>query len=199
MEHHGNINMLGKGALVAASIAVDTNFPSNPQVGRFLFKDRRLFVCVDISTLPVWVPITQEIDVYHHVQSTPALEWSIPHNLGSARVMVQVFNQSNIVISPDEIDCSVKDMVTVRFPIPYAGAAIVQLGETLGQPKQDFAFTQSFTGTDTCVVNHGLGYNPEIVAVQGGYVVQPTSVVYNSLNQCTVTFAVSGNYEIRCV
>ena len=119
--------MLGKGALVAASIAVDTNFPSNPQVGRFLFKDRRLFVCVDISTLPVWVPITQEIDVYHHVQSTPALEWSIPHNLGSARVMVQVFDQNNKVINPDEIDCSVKDMVTVRFPIPYVGAAIVQL------------------------------------------------------------------------
>ena len=199
MEIHGNLNMLGVGKLVAASIAVDTNFPVNPQVGRFLFKDRRLFVCVDISSLPIWVPLTQEIDVYHHVQSSAALEWTIPHNLGSARVLVQVFDQNNKVIQPDEIDCSVKNQATIRFPIPYAGAAIVQLGETIGQPKVEYAFTQSFTATDTCVVNHGLGYNPDIVAVQNGYIVQPLSVVYDSTTQCTVTFAVSGNYEIRCV
>ena len=200
MDFLGNLDFKDVGQIFGGGFGMETNFPLNPKPGRVIFKDRRLYTCVDVSGVPLWVPTTQEIDIFQYVQPTAALQWTIQHNLGAALVIVQVYDQNNKVVIPDSIDCSVVNRTTVSFPIPVAGAALIQRGQSVGQPGQTISFEQSFTDTTTAVVNHALGYNPVVVCVNDqGYVVSPVSVQYTSTTSLTVTFAASGNYSVRCI
>lgn len=177
-----------------------SNFPSDATPGTFIFKDKRVMVCVELdNSVPIWVPLTQEIATYIHDQPTNASTWVISHDFNAAIVMVQVFDEFNKMVIPNEIDCSVENQVTIYFSSASRGKAVIMLGATDGTAKPDIAYEEDFSSSTTWVVSHGLGYNPEIRVFISGQEVQPLSIVHDSTTQTTVTFSSSQSGTVRCI
>jgi hypothetical protein len=165
-------------------------FPENPRVGSFQLIQKRLMVClyIDEST-PFWFPIGSEISTFIHTQDEENDTWVLNHNLGSSTVIVQTYDTDNKVILADDIDLSVKNVVTITFSVPLAGRAIVMLGNLTGLPKPDVRYEKEFTLSKEWTVNHGLGYLPVIRVIKDGLELQPESIFHESTVTSTVTFS----------
>lgn len=199
MEIKGNLNF-GGNKMQNVAIEVDSNFPANPTPGRFLFKDKILYICTEIDNgLPVWVPLTQQLTMEIRKQATPALEWTFDHSLNINAVLVQVYDADGKWIIPDFIDVSVMNRVTVGFSMPTAGTVVIQRGETEGSVQPIVAYEQSFTNSATWVVPHMLGHNPIIRVMVGTNEVQPLNISYDSTMQATVTFSTPQTGSVRCI
>lgn len=200
MKFYGNI-ALNQNQLQQASLEVEADFPANPSLGRILFKDRTVFICVDISGSPVWIPLTQEIDTYVHFQNDPAITWNVQHQLHAATINAQVFDTNQKMLLPDDVTIISADAVSITFSAPIAGRAIIMSGSQFGgnpHPSYNFVFTQT-SPSATWVINHGLGYEPIIRVFIGNEEVQPLSIVHNSLFQSTVTFSTVQTGIARCI
>lgn len=198
MKHHGSID-LQHNELRNVTLEPAANFPLVPKLGSFLFKDKRVLICVEETGLPVWVPLTQTLNTVQHAQAVATDTWTIPHQLNSADVMVQVFDQDGKVIIPDNIDCSKVNETTVTFSSAQGGRAILMLGDINGTPRQTTTYEQTFNSVDTVVVTHGIGTEPAIRVFVGGQEVQPASIVHNSNVQTTVTFNNPQSGIVRCL
>ena len=176
------------------------NFPQIPKPGQIIFKNKTIYFCAEIGDgLPIWIPISGEIDVVLHTQSTPSTLWTINHNLNSSTVFVQVYDTAGRMIIPQDIDTSVLNTVTILFETEQDGRAVVMLGALSGKPKDTIAYTQSFDSSSVWVVTHGLGYFPVVRVYVGNYEVQPASIVNDSTTQLTVTFSAPKSGIVRCV
>lgn len=200
MKVHGNLDFGGKGKLIRAGLQ-DSDFPTNPSEGELLFKDKRVYICVKVlGGLPFWVPLTQEINTVRYDQTTPALEWTIDHNMGVNLGFIQIYDTNGFQILPSDIDASRENRAIISFAVPTAGTALFMYGaELMGNEHQSAAYTNTYTNQAVWVVNHGLGFNPAITVIVDNYVVQPESIVHNSLMQSTVTFSSPQSGSVRCV
>ncbi len=201
MDMHGNIDMMGVGALKRVSIAIEQNLPSDPSPGRFvMLPDKVVYVCVEIEgDLPVWVPITRPRTMVRWTQNVAALEWTIPHDLAISRPLIQCFDADGKVIIPDSIIATDIDQVTIAFNTPMVGTVILMRGETEGSAQPLIAFEAGFSDSDEWVINHQLGYNPSITVIIGQNVVQPQSITYTDVNHATVTFSSPHSGSVRCI
>lgn len=198
MKYYGNIDLNGN-MLQNAVLPSENEFPE-PHPGALCFRRKKVYVCADIvNGLPVWVPMTQEIDSYIHTQVEAATNWTINHGLNTAIANVQVFDEANKAILPSEIDASVFNQVTITFSAAQAGRAVITLGDLFGAPKSVVAYTQDFVNASTWIVPHGLGYFPDVGVYVGGQMVQPASIVNDSTTQCTITFSAPQSGTVRCI
>lgn len=199
MQVNGHLDFGGVGKLLRPVLA-DSDFPPDPGVGEILFKNRRVYICVEVEDgLPFWVQLTQELNTYRHTQDVPALEWVINHKLNTNVTNAQAYDTEGKQILPDEIDSHLVDTTVMKFNIPMAGVALLMMGDMMGLPKDNIGHIQSFTNESVWVVVHGLGFNPSITCIIGGYVVQPKSIVHDSTMQATVTFTNPQTGSVRCV
>jgi hypothetical protein len=199
MEVNGHLDFKGVGKLKRPGL-MSAEFPSNPSVGEIVLKDKKLFVCVDIvGGLPYWVNLVNELTSHRHDQTIPALEWTITHELNTNFLTVQVYDSNGYQVIPDSINAAVNNQVTVSFSTPMTGTAILTSGDMLGMARPNLAYTETFTSSTTWVVNHNLGYNPNITVIVNGYVVQPSTIEHNSVLQATVTFSSPQAGSVRCV
>lgn len=199
MKHYGNID-LNRNQLQNVVLPNDTNFPTDPIPGMIVFKNKKIYACVEVAAgLPVWVPMTQEIGSYIHTQTSASTAWTITHDLNATSVMVQIYDNAGISLIPDYIDVSVFNQVTVMFSTAQVGKAVITLGNLVGSPKSIIAYSQSFSNLSTWVVPHGLGYFPDIGVYVGGQLVQPLSIVNNSTMQATITFTTPQSGTVRCI
>lgn len=198
MDVHGSFN-LQDNQLMRCVIEAETGFPADPKSGRFSFINKVLYFCIDAVGLPVWVPLTKSLSMEKYVQNTPALEWTINHDLNISLPLVQVYDASGKWIVPDEIDCSVFNRVLIKFNTPIAGSAVIMRGELDGAAPPIIAYENDYTDLSVWVVSHNLGYNPAINCYVDNELVQPQSIVHNSTTQATVTFSANTTGSVRCV
>lgn len=190
MRHYGNIN-LQQNELQNAVLPIDTYFPVNPKVGQLVFKDRVLYICVEIENeLPIWTPLTNQLDTFIFTQTFPAPTWTISHGLNSGIVQVQVFGNDGRMVIPNEIIIVDKDTVTIDFGIDFSGRASVIAGNLDGgdRPSYGFEYDQT-TPSASWVVNHGLGYYPVVRVFIGNEEVQPSQVIHDSVNITRILFS----------
>ena len=189
MRHYGNIN-LQQNELQNAVIPLDTYFPANPKVGQLVFKAKILYVCVEIQNgLPIWTPLTQEINTYIHNQTFAASTWTISHPLNSSIVQVQVFGTDGKMVIPNEITSTDKDTVVIDFGIPFAGRAALMIGTITGNDRPDVGFEYDQTSpASTWTVNHNLGYYPLVRVFIGNEEVQPSQIIHDSVNTTRIIF-----------
>jgi len=205
MKFYGNANLL-QNQLQEAVVPLDTSFPATPRVGQFVFKDRILYVCVEIQGgtqvpnkppgviqggLPVWVPLTNEVTAYTHLQNTPASTWSITHDLNTTHVVVMCYDNTpnRHKILPNDIVITGNDTVDVLWSNPQAGKAVVVTGHLEGNRKPNFAYEHYQTSpATTWTVNHMLGRYPIVRVFIGNQEVQPQSITFNDLDTVTITF-----------
>lgn len=181
-------------------LSIETDYPQTPEAGRVLFVGKRLLICVDlVSGVPVWVPLTNEIDSYIHTQTEASATWTIPHGLNANNVFVQVMDINGHTVIPNDIDLSVVNVATITFNTAIVGRAIAMLGSLSGVPKDNVVYTQTFSSSTTWVITHGLGYNPITRIYVGGYEIQPYNIVHDSTVQTTLTFSSAQAGYVNCI
>lgn len=189
MKFYGEAH-LQQNNLREAVIPLDTSFPASPKVGQIVFKDRILYICVEINAnIPVWIPLTNEITAHTHIQNTSASSWVINHALNTSHVSVQVFDLFDRMVIPNDITVNSQSQVTVDFSSPAQGKVVVVTGTFEGQPKPTYAYEHYQTNpSDTWVINHGLGRFPIVRVFIGNQEVQPATITFNTANTVTITF-----------
>lgn len=194
MKFYGNAN-LQQNELQNAVLSTLTQFPANPKVGQIAFLNRVVYICVQVVPAPaVWVPLTNEITAYTHVQESAAQVWNVTHDLNTTSVNVQVFdsNTQGGVIIPDSINVTSANGLTISFASNQVGRAVIITGHFDGNVKPTYAYTHYQTTASTAwVIAHNLGYEPIIRVFIGTQEVQPLSITHDNLNQTTITFSVA--------
>jgi hypothetical protein len=190
MKFYGEAH-LQQNNLRDAVIPLDTTFPVTPKVGQIVFKDRILYICVEITGgLPIWVPLTNEITAFTYIQSTNSSSWTVNHPLNTAHVSVTVYDTLNRVVIPNEVIVNSSSSVTVDFGTPSQGKVVVLTGNFDGQSKPTYAYEFFQTNPSTSwVIPHALGRYPIVRVFIGNQEVQPASVTFDTMDQVTITFS----------
>jgi len=200
MKFYGDAH-LQQNYLREAVIPLDENFPSVPVVGQLVFTQGILYICVQIvDDIPYWVPLTQVITSYAHYQSSALATWNINHALNSTAVSVTIYDTLNRVVVPNDVTIINANNVTVTFGAPFQGKAVVLTGNPDGAiaPTYAFEFMQT-TPSDTWVINHGLGRYPIVRVFIGNQEVQPSSVVFNTVDTVTLTFSTPQVGQVKLI
>ena len=182
---------LQKNQIQQAALQTTTFFPTSPVVGQIGFVNSIVYICTSIANdLPVWVPLTREITAYTHTQSSASATWTVNHGLNTTSASVQVFDSSNRVIIPNEIEIISASTVSISLGTAITGRAVAVTGHFDGstQPAYSYTHYQSEASTSWVIV-HGLGYNPIVRVIIGDQEVQPASITFNNANQLTITFS----------
>lgn len=189
MKVYGNVN-LQQNLLQNAVLPLDTSFPSTAKVGLLAFVNQTLYICVSIANdLPVWVPLTKEITIYTHNQNAASKTWTVNHSLNTTSVQVQVFDSSNRVVIPDEIQIVDANTVVVTVNTDAIGRAVVLTGHNDGSPKPSYSYIHYQQEPATqWVVTHNLGREPIVRVFVGNQEVQPKSITHNNNNTLTISF-----------
>lgn len=190
MKFFGDIQ-LNQNMLQKAVLEVEGDWPSLPKVGQLVFKDKIVYICVEIvSGLPAWVPLTREINTYMHMEPNPTLVWNINHNLKVGTPIVQIYDNDSKNVIPDAIEIVDENSVSITFSVPQSGRATVVTGSLEGSPRASYAYEWTQTAlSNTWTITHGLGYLPIVRVFIGNAEVQPASVVHDSNFQTTITFS----------
>lgn len=198
MKALGNIDLQNNMLLNPVLKQVE-NFPEQPKVGHFIFKGQRVMICIEVEEgLPVWAPLTAPLNTYIHDQPVASTTWTIPHDLNSSHVIVQVVGTDGRHVIPDEVQCNFNETI-ITFSTNQAGRAVLMIGNKDGVPRDMHSFEQDFVEQTSWVVSHMLGYNPLVRVFVGNQEVQPLSIVHNDLNTATVTFTNPQSGYVRCV
>lgn len=190
MKFHGDIN-LQDNRIQRMVIQAETNFPTTPQAGRVVFKDKRLWICAEIvEGSPAWLPLTSQLDAFIHIQETASDEWLVDHNLNCTTPIVQVYDENYKMVFVDSIEPVSNNQTKITLGTPAAGRAIVIVGQETGANRDPRKYTHyQTTGSTTWVIKHGLGYTPLIRAFNGNDEITPASTTHDSLFQTTLTFS----------
>lgn len=72
----------------------------------------------------MWYPLTNKRSYYSYVQSEPSEVWTVNHDLGTADILVTVYDHANnlIMTNPELVST---EQIILRFAEPTAGRVIV--------------------------------------------------------------------------
>lgn len=129
------------------------------------------------------------------VQKIEKMKWTIEHNLSSANIFVQVYDDKGDYVIPNTVRIIDANTIEIQFTAPIAGTAqlivmqdpiIINIPD-LNVPtfEADFAVL-----SDTWVIEHDIGHLP-IVRVYGvdGFQIIPYSIEHPTVNKTIITFA----------
>lgn len=134
MDFHGHIN-LNDNEMQKMVIQSEANFPS-PVIGRMVFKDKKVWICVEINTgVPLWVPLSSATTAHIHTQSSAAQTWTITHNLGTVSPIVQVYDSTEKMIIPDTVVPLSNDQTQITFATAITGYAAILFGDPTIYPR----------------------------------------------------------------
>ena len=188
-KHVGGLDLLGN-HLSNVTLPMVENWPLEPRVGSFIFKDKRVMICLELADSPIWIPMTQELYTYEHRQVEALATWTINHNMNSTSAIVQCFDETGKVVIPSEIEAVDNNSTIVSFnDTPMIGKAVVLLGSIDGTPKPNIGFDVTFDNKTVVNVPHMLGYEPVIRVIVDGYEIQPHSILHVDTNNATVEFS----------
>lgn len=112
------------GQILRAVIETVTEFPSSPQPGELVFKDKKLYLCTEIQGAPTWVPLTNEVDIQVFRQLTAQTVWEIDYTETNSNMVVQAYDENNQMVIPDLIDIDTPGKVFIHFNQAVSGKAV---------------------------------------------------------------------------
>lgn len=199
MQINGVLDLMGN-TLKNVALEPVESWPLDPKPGTFIFKSKRIYVCLEINDgVPVWLPMSTELHTHVHDQFVASTTWEIDHSLQTAGCIVQVLSGDNKAIEFDEVDFAFNH-ATIHFAEPQAGRAILIMGATEGIPRPPVAYEQTFTEQQVWVINHNLGYPPIVRCFLGAMEVQPVTLVHDeNFTQSIASFNSPVTGRARCV
>lgn len=138
---------------------------------------------------------------YTYIQTLPSMQWTLDHGQGTTNTVIQITDDSGTVLTPTLVKIVNDDRIVVSFDKPVTGTAQILLTKSTpltasATPTPFRTFVQS-APVNVWAVSHDLGYIPIVRSYVNGVLAIPVSIVHNSVNATTVTFAsnVSGRSQ----
>lgn len=200
MRFIGNVDV-GESIVSNVVIGLEDVFPASPKAGRFHFGDKRLYFCVEIASgLPVWIPLTNELNTASQTFQTPSNTWTFVHGLLTTVPVIQVYDDNHVMFIPDSITVIDNTTVEIGLSSLTTGTAVAMHGSPDGSAPRTYAFKQTIAADAPVMdltVQHNLGYNPAVSVVMDGVVVLPASITHPNLFSTFITFTSPTSGEIR--
>lgn len=96
------------------------------QLDGVLLQDGQILMCIEGTIQAVnLADVTGDTDNHEHAQDTPSATWTVDHQGKSLNCLVTVLDENNRVVTPDEIEYTDEDTITVTFLTPAVGRAVV--------------------------------------------------------------------------
>lgn len=191
MKILGDLNM-EQNILKNVALEEVTSFPSEPVIGEFCFKDKIVYIysIVSGSEDGVWIPLTNTLVSYVHVQSVASTSWTVNHDLG-LDVVVSVTDIDNNVIIPKSIVNTSYNTTIVSFRGEQQGKAICIGADSSGGIHTATAHNHEQTVEATeWVVDHELGYYPLVqVVLSDLFQIIPSSIEHPTKERTVINFS----------
>lgn len=187
----GNVDMFNN--YISNVVVTDEGtLPADAKAGRLAFNNKRLYVCIEIiNNIPIWIPLTSELNTATKIVSVPSSTWVFEHNLNSTTPMIQVYDENQQQVIPDSISATTNNVITLTFGKAMAGTVVGIFGDTKGTQKLPQSYERTVTSATTeLVVQHNLGYNPTVIATStSGDLVLAQSIIHPSMFSSYLTFS----------
>ena len=131
---------------------------------------------------------------YNTTINSPAIStpYSVTHNLNTTFPIVQLWDAVNGQLLDAEVTMVDANHVTVTFltqPLHAVGVVVAAGTPGGGAAAQTYQYSQA-VASGVWTITHNLGYYPNVAVVDSaGTQIFPGSMVYNSVNQVTLTFS----------
>ena len=124
-------------------------------------------------------------------QTTPATTWSFYHNLNTQYPVFTVFDSSNNVMMPLQINATNASSASIYFSTPQTGTVVAANGG-VGASASNNA-TASFTNSSTWTFNHNLNRQNVIIQTYDASYnkIIPQNIQLTSINTAVITFPVN--------
>jgi len=154
------------------------NIPGQEGQIVYLVSTKKLYLCIQSSPSVLWIVVSSGLSSVF-TQAVASSSWSINHILGTSNVVVEIYDNSNNVIIPDDIDVVDADNITVSFGTAVTGKAVIiglDGGTTLQiSAERDKVMTIPATlFVDTGTARWYPSWNVEIVSVYASVDEEPT-------------------------
>ena len=103
----------------------DQDFPSNPRIGQFCFKEGILYIYATIQGISTWYPLTNKSLYYVHIQGLSALNWTINHGLKTSNLIIMVYDNNNVVQLATDLDFVDDNTLIIGFTEVTKGKAVI--------------------------------------------------------------------------
>lgn len=134
-----------------AGLELVTSFPAAKK-GRMVFRAdlSETYICVSASP-DIWLPLTNTLAYVHH-QPGGGTIWYVNHGLGTTDLFVQVWDDTNLAIIPDEIQYIDANNITILFgSSSVKGKAVVSgLTDHVGITLEPVSIDDSVTSDVKC-------------------------------------------------
>lgn len=129
MDFYGNIDMLNN-EMQQMVFQSKLGLPETTAVGGIVFTGNKLYMCIALNgAAPIWMPITNTVNTHIHDQEVASASWTITHNLGYTNLIVQVYDENNIMILPDAVDRIDANNLSITLNASIIGRAIMIYGD----------------------------------------------------------------------
>lgn len=190
MKFLGNVDLLGN-KLKSAALENLNEYPVNPTVGSFSMIQKRLMLCIDTGNdaqnpLPMWMPMSSEVQMFKHSQSQSASTWVVEHNLNDATPVFQIYDAAGNIFTPDEVVIVDANTLSISLLAAMTGSVTVLSGTQFGSPALTPVKTQVYAAATSWNMVHNLGRVPGVRVYVSGAEVQAN--VTADANTVTVDF-----------
>lgn len=190
MKYLGNVNMLGN-KIKSMSLENKAEFPATPGIGSLEMIQKRLMLCIDVGNdvqnpLPLWMPMSSEVQMYKHHQTTNSTSWLVEHDLNNSTPVVSVYDVNGAIVTPNEILIVDGNTLSVTFNAAAQGIVVVLSGTLFGSPAVSAALTENFVAATSWHLAHNLGRVPAVRVYVNGAEVQAS--VSATTTEVTVDF-----------
>lgn len=127
MKKYGNLEMLGN-SINDFNIDPVSEWPTTAKQGRVINYNNRLYLCVSLSGaegLPVWIPLTVGLGTFIHNQTIASSFWVVSHGLNQRNPMVQIYDDQNDIVIPDQIESIDDNTLVIHFSMNMVGRAVI--------------------------------------------------------------------------
>lgn len=134
-------------------------------------------------------------------QTTPSIQWTLDHGQGTTNAVIQITDDSGVVLKPTIVKIINDNRIVVSFDKPMTGKAQILLTSSAAlTPSTTPTVFRTFVQTVPAItwkVSHDLGYIPIVRPYVNGILISPYSIIHDSVNASTITFvsAVSGRVQ----
>lgn len=131
MKVYGNLDMQGN-IISGLTLEAEVGFPTNAGEGRLAFVNNVLYMSVTINSQVSWIPLTNELQTMVYTTSFASTTWEIQHNYGTYEIIVQVYDGTDHVVVPDNIQQTDENTMVITFGAPTEGKAVLFSKKTVG-------------------------------------------------------------------
>jgi hypothetical protein len=128
-----------------------TDFPTNPEMGTFAFKDNILYIFAIINEINTWIPLTNIKGSYVHTQAIAGISWTVTHNLNTTSPMYMIYDENGNYILSDVSNIQANSF-QINFTAASKGKCIVF---SSAETQLDLKIGDSFEKVSNTITAYG--------------------------------------------